>query len=226
MGSEQVLGANSVIFLMLSNLGPEVLLYSNKQMVEFIHCCTFNDVACLSPRDTVPIGLIKGMYSRMLQYWRNSGLYRELQAAQHPCIHVQSRPDKKLQSCKTFFLGNSQFLWGKWLRNQQINYHPQTKFAKVMFLRLSVSHSFHKGGGVCLIACWDIPKLIENESATCIKLESRLSRKTFSQCLAFSVSVFRFELCATRYAPNRIQVQLAAELCNLPKYSATHQTGV
>ena len=27
-------------------------------------------------------------------------------------------------------------------------YRPQTKFAKVMFLRLSVSHSVHKGEGV------------------------------------------------------------------------------
>ena len=33
-------------------------------------------------------------------------------------------------------------------------YRPQTKFAKVMFLHLSVSHSVH-GGGVCLSACWD-----------------------------------------------------------------------
>ena len=34
-------------------------------------------------------------------------------------------------------------------------YCPQTKFAKVMFLHLSVSHSVH--GGVCLSACWDTP---------------------------------------------------------------------
>ena len=27
-------------------------------------------------------------------------------------------------------------------------YHPQTKFAKVMFLHLSLSHSVHRGGGV------------------------------------------------------------------------------
>ena len=32
-------------------------------------------------------------------------------------------------------------------------YRPQTKFAKVMFLHLCVSHSVH--GGVCLSACWD-----------------------------------------------------------------------
>ena len=31
-------------------------------------------------------------------------------------------------------------------------YRPQTKFAKVMFLHLSVSHSVHKGGG-CLPQC-------------------------------------------------------------------------
>ena len=30
------------------------------------------------------------------------------------------------------------------------NYHPQTKFAKVMFLHLSVSHSVH-GGGACVV---------------------------------------------------------------------------
>ena len=35
------------------------------------------------------------------------------------------------------------------------NYHLQTKFAKVMFLHLSVSHSVHREG-VCLRACWDI----------------------------------------------------------------------
>ena len=33
-------------------------------------------------------------------------------------------------------------------------YLPQTKFAKFMFLHLSVSHSVHRG--VCLSACWDI----------------------------------------------------------------------
>ena len=33
-------------------------------------------------------------------------------------------------------------------------YHLQMKFAKVMFLQLSVSHSVHKGG-VCLSAWWD-----------------------------------------------------------------------
>ena len=35
-------------------------------------------------------------------------------------------------------------------------YGPQTKFAKVMFLHLSVSYSVHMGG-VCLSACWDTP---------------------------------------------------------------------
>ena len=35
-------------------------------------------------------------------------------------------------------------------------YRPQTKFAKVMFLHLSVSHSVHRGG-VCPSACWDAP---------------------------------------------------------------------
>ena len=37
-------------------------------------------------------------------------------------------------------------------------YRPQTKFAKVMFLHLSVSHSVHSWGGVggvCTSACWD-----------------------------------------------------------------------
>ena len=38
----------------------------------------------------------------------------------------------------------------------QYHYRPQTKFAKVMFLHLSVSHSVHRGG-VCLSACWDTP---------------------------------------------------------------------
>ena len=33
-------------------------------------------------------------------------------------------------------------------------YRPQTKFAKVMFLHLSVSHSVHRGG-VCLSVYWD-----------------------------------------------------------------------
>ena len=36
-------------------------------------------------------------------------------------------------------------------------YHPQTNFAKVMFLHLSVSHSVHGGGGVCPSACSDKP---------------------------------------------------------------------
>ena len=36
-------------------------------------------------------------------------------------------------------------------------YRPQTKFAKVMFLHLSVSHSVHREG-VCLSACWDTPR--------------------------------------------------------------------
>ena len=35
--------------------------------------------------------------------------------------------------------------WHKYDAN--CNYHPQTKFAKVMFLHLSVSHSVHGGGG-------------------------------------------------------------------------------
>ena len=35
------------------------------------------------------------------------------------------------------------------------NYRPQTKFAKVMFLHLSVSHSVHGGRGVYLSACLD-----------------------------------------------------------------------
>ena len=34
--------------------------------------------------------------------------------------------------------------WHKYDAN--CNYHPQTKFAKVMFLHLSVSHSVHGGG--------------------------------------------------------------------------------
>ena len=29
--------------------------------------------------------------------------------------------------------------------NEGSNYHPQTKFAKVMFLYLSVNHSVHRG---------------------------------------------------------------------------------
>ena len=33
-------------------------------------------------------------------------------------------------------------------------YRPQTKFAKVMFEHLSVSHSVHGGRVVCLSACW------------------------------------------------------------------------
>ena len=32
-------------------------------------------------------------------------------------------------------------------------YRPQTKFAKVTFLHLSVSHSVHRG--VCFSVCWD-----------------------------------------------------------------------
>ena len=35
------------------------------------------------------------------------------------------------------------------------NNRTQTKCAKVMFLHLSVSHSVHKGRGICLSACWD-----------------------------------------------------------------------
>ena len=35
-------------------------------------------------------------------------------------------------------------------------YRPQTKFAKAMFLHLSVSHSVNRG--VCLSACWDPPR--------------------------------------------------------------------
>ena len=31
----------------------------------------------------------------------------------------------------------------------------KTKFTKGMFLHLSVSHSVHRRGGVCLSACWD-----------------------------------------------------------------------
>ena len=34
------------------------------------------------------------------------------------------------------------------------NYRPQMKFAKVMFLHLSVSHSVQREG-ICLSACWD-----------------------------------------------------------------------
>ena len=34
--------------------------------------------------------------------------------------------------------------------NIDVNYCPQTKFAKVMFLHLSVSHSFHRGE--CVVA--------------------------------------------------------------------------
>ena len=35
------------------------------------------------------------------------------------------------------------------LCEEALYYRPQTKFAKVMFLHLSVSHSVH-GGGVCM----------------------------------------------------------------------------
>ena len=38
----------------------------------------------------------------------------------------------------------------------QYHYRPQTKFAKVMFLHLSVSHSVHRG--VCLSARWNTPR--------------------------------------------------------------------
>ena len=48
--------------------------------IHSIHCCTFNDVACLSLREMVPLWLIKGKYSPVLKYWRNSSLCRELQA--------------------------------------------------------------------------------------------------------------------------------------------------
>ena len=34
----------------------------------------------------------------------------------------------------------------------ELYYRPQTKFAKVMFLHLSVSHSVHRGGGACVVA--------------------------------------------------------------------------
>ena len=41
--------------------------------------------------------------------------------------------------------------------NYKYFYRPQTKCAKVIFLHLSVSHSVHRGCGVCLSACWDTP---------------------------------------------------------------------
>ena len=46
---------------------------------------------------------------------------------------------------KSYRLSLLRFVWNF--------YCPQTKFAKVMFLHLSVSHSVHRG--VCLSACWD-----------------------------------------------------------------------
>ena len=39
------------------------------------------------------------------------------------------------------------FVIQKWTQIFTFYYRPQTKFAKVMFLRLSVSHSVHGGGG-------------------------------------------------------------------------------
>ena len=39
---------------------------------------------------------------------------------------------------------DGQFKYGKF--DSMLNYRPQTKFAKVMFLHLSVSHSVHRGG--------------------------------------------------------------------------------
>ena len=46
-------------------------------------------------------------------------------------------------------------------------YRPQRKFAKVMFLHLSVSHSVHGGGGVCLSACWDTPPREQTPTRPC-----------------------------------------------------------
>ena len=40
---------------------------------------------------------------------------------------------------------------------KQLNYRPQTKFAKVMFLHLSVSHSVHRGGGIPACIAGGIP---------------------------------------------------------------------
>ena len=42
--------------------------------------------------------------------------------------------------------GKSVLVFGRTLENQHFYYRPQTKFAKVMFLHLSVSHSVHGGG--------------------------------------------------------------------------------
>ena len=42
------------------------------------------------------------------------------------------------------------------LKPNYFHYHPQTKFAKVMFSQASVSHSVHGGEGVCPKECWDI----------------------------------------------------------------------
>ena len=36
-------------------------------------------------------------------------------------------------------------------------YRTQTKFTRVMFLHLAVSHCVHKGGDVCPSACWIKP---------------------------------------------------------------------
>ena len=56
-----------------------------------------------------------------------------------------------------------------------VYYRPQTKFVKVMFLHLSVSHSVFKGGGVCLSACSEKPDRSRRpwEQTTPPPLESR-----------------------------------------------------
>ena len=122
MENEQLLGANSVIFLMLSNLGPDYFVQQQTDgWIHSIHCRTFNEVACVSPRETVPIGLIKGMYSLVLQHWRNSVSTENYRQHNFRAFMFSRGPIKKLQSCKTF-PRNSQFLWGEWLRNQQIHW--------------------------------------------------------------------------------------------------------
>ena len=43
--------------------------------------------------------------------------------------------------------------FGEPIHMTAIYYRPQTKFAKVMFLHMSLSHSVHKGGG----GVWSLP---------------------------------------------------------------------
>ena len=108
-----------------------------------IFCSTikFNYLTCIQ------LNLI----SQLLDYWNNHGFPTELEIFFMWSYIVLLNI---LLSLFTFIQANHGGSRRKLWMNVQSNYRPQTSFAKVTFLHLSVSNFVHSGGGVGVGGGW------------------------------------------------------------------------